>query len=109
VFDSALFLEERGEKAQARELYAQALSLDPDHVPSLLNLAHLLDATGDREEATRLLARALPMLKERREKRAVEEWMRTVSGQEPSDSRGANPGTVSGPNPHDSPGTRPAR
>jgi tetratricopeptide (TPR) repeat protein len=47
------------EAADARSAYQQALQRDAGHVPSLLNLAALLDRAGDHEAATELWRRAL--------------------------------------------------
>jgi tetratricopeptide (TPR) repeat protein len=74
-FNSATFLEDRGERGQAVALYRRALELDPDHVPALLNLGRMLAAGGEEDEARRLLERALPLLRDSRERRAVEGWL----------------------------------
>jgi Flp pilus assembly protein TadD len=51
--------EAREANDHARTAYERALKQQPDHVPSLLNLAALQDRTGDAAGATQLLQRAL--------------------------------------------------
>jgi tetratricopeptide (TPR) repeat protein len=75
-FQAGVLLEDHGQPSRAQDFYAKALAADPDHVPSLLNLARLLAPHADTREAARgFFQRALPRLDDGPEKKAVEAWL----------------------------------
>ena len=52
-----LLAEHEGDRAQAIDLYEKALTLDPDHVPTMFRAAWLYDLRGDDEQAIELYKR----------------------------------------------------
>lgn len=58
-FRLGVMAEARAANDEARAAYAEALRREPRHVPGMLNLAALLDASGDPAAATALLQQVL--------------------------------------------------
>ena len=70
-----------GRLAEARTLFESALRLDPVHLPTLLDLARVLDTLGEKELAQDLCRRALALPVTPTERRQLERYL--------SDGRGA--------------------
>lgn len=60
-FRAALLAEARDDRTAARAAYGEALRRAPRHVPTLLNLAAMLDAEGDAAAATTLVRELLAL------------------------------------------------
>ena len=68
-------LEFLGRRELARRAYNEALLLDPDHVPSLLNLAALLWEVGEKEQAGNMWRRLLTLDISSQEKRDIKKLL----------------------------------
>lgn len=80
-FNLAVFLESdlMHEPDAAIENYRRALARQKDHLPSLLNLASLYWNRGDKDQAATLYVRALPLIKDGRERKRVEALLEEAS------------------------------
>lgn len=73
-YNLAVFLESDlvGDEAGAIENYTRALGRKKDHLPSLLNLAALYWNSGRKSDALPLYQRALPLIKDPRDRKRIE-------------------------------------
>ena len=78
-FGLGLVQEELGRLAEAEKGYQSALRLDPNHVPSLLNLASLLAKSGRHVEAKALAERSLRLELTPSERREISRYVGTGS------------------------------
>ncbi len=81
-FQAGVVAEAAADGALARSCYERAITMDPGHVPSLLNLADLLVRSGERSAAAGLLRQALDAPASRREltsteRKRIEDWLRS--------------------------------
>jgi tetratricopeptide (TPR) repeat protein len=67
--------EQRDDTGRARAAYEDALRLDQDYLPSILNLARLLDATGEKKSARDSCRRALLLNVNDAERRRLRQYL----------------------------------
>jgi Flp pilus assembly protein TadD len=75
-----VILEHLGRSADARAAYESAIAKDAKFLPSILNMAHLLDANGDKKTARVYCQRALELSVSNGERRRLQKYLAAAAG-----------------------------